>query len=147
MAKIHQRGNLYALVSCRKPEIVYGVMWNSERVKIDLADSEVSTRFYLLQPIAKRLGTFSRLIIAHVEALANVGIMSFRGNIDWTINRPEQYAQPARMVAMFMRYQHGIKLPNVFTDERESARNLLRAESSVNQNASLAGNDQNCIAR
>jgi len=51
------------------------------------------------------------------------------------------------MVAMFMGYQDSIKLPNVFADKREPARNLLRAESSVNEDASLAGNDQNCIAR
>src|SRR6266850_971862 len=98
MAKIHQRGNLYALMSCRKPEIIHSVMWNSEGVKIDLADSEVSARFDLLHAIAKRLGTFSRLIIAYVEALANVSIMGFRRNVNGTINCPEEYAQSAGMV-------------------------------------------------
>src|SRR3989442_13739371 len=111
MAKIHQRGNLHALMSCRKPEIIYSVMWNSEGVKIDLADSKVSARLDLLHPIAKRLGTFSRLIIAHVEALANVSIMGFRGNVDGTINGPEKYAQSASMAARFMGYNDAIKLP------------------------------------
>jgi len=89
VAKIHQRRNLHALMSCGKPEIIYSVMRNCEGVKIDLADSEVSARFDLLHPIAKRLGPFSRLIIADIEALANVGITGFRGNVDGTINCPE----------------------------------------------------------
>jgi hypothetical protein len=47
---------------------------------------------------------------------------------------------------MFMCYQHRIELLHVFPDEREPARNLFSAESGVNENTSLARNDQDRIA-
>jgi hypothetical protein len=115
-------------------------------MKIDLANAEVSTRLNLLHAVTQRFCTLARFLIAHIEALANIGIVSLRGNVNWAINSAEQNAQATCMVAMFMSHQNGIESLNVFTDKREPTRNLLGAEAGVNKNTRLARNDQNCIA-
>jgi hypothetical protein len=133
-------------MSGREAEIVYRVVWDRKRMKVDLADAKVAARFYLLDPIPKRLSAFARLFIVNVGALADVGIASLGGNIYGTVNGSEQHAQAAGVVTMFMRDQHGIESLDVFADQREPTRNLFRAQSGVNQNPSFAGNDQNRIA-
>src|SRR5438034_8983605 len=51
MAKVHQSRNLDALMRCCEAEIVDCVVRNCERMKVDLANTKVLTRFYLLDPI------------------------------------------------------------------------------------------------
>ena len=89
---------------------------------------------------------FSRLVAANVVALADVGIGGFCGNVYRAVNGPEQHAQTAGMVSVFMRDQYSIESLNVFANERKSTRDLLCAEPGINENPSLAGNDQNRIA-
>ena len=58
VAEIHQRRDLYALVSRSESEIVDRIVGNREWVKIDLADPEVFAGFNLLDAIAKRAARF-----------------------------------------------------------------------------------------
>src|SRR5882724_5001386 len=67
MTKIHQRRNLYALMSGRKSEVINRVMGNGERVKIYLPDAKVFAGLNLLHPIAQCLVTFARLVVADVQ--------------------------------------------------------------------------------
>src|SRR6266550_4500907 len=147
VAKVHQGGDLHPLMRRREPEIVYGVVWDGEGVKVDLADAKVAARLYLLDAVLKRPGAFAWFFIVNVETLADVGIAGFGGNIDRAIDCPKQYAQAAGVVAMFMGDEDGIESLHVFADEREPARNLFGAQSGVHENTSLACNDQNRIAR
>jgi hypothetical protein len=146
MAKIHQSGDFHALMRRRESEIVYRVVRDGEGVKVDLPDAKVSARLNLLYAVLERSSAFARFFVADVLALAYVSVASFSGNIDGAIDGSEQHAQTTGMVAMFMGDQHGVELLYVFADERQPARDLFGAESGVNKNTSLAGNDQNRIA-
>ena len=92
-------------------------------------------------------GAFARLFVVDVRAFADVGIAGLRGNVDGTIDRAQQHAQAAGVIAMFVSDEHGVEPLYVFADEREPARDLFGAEAGVNENTSFAGNDQNRIAR
>jgi hypothetical protein len=146
MPKIHQSGDLHALMRRRESEIVYRVVRDGEGVKVYLADAKVSARLYLLDAILERSGAFAWFLVADVLALAYVGIASLSGNVDGAVDGSEQHAQTAGVVAMFMSDQHGVEFLYVFADERKPSRDLFGAESGVNKNTSLAGNDQNRIA-
>jgi hypothetical protein len=50
------------------------------------------------------------------------------------------------MIAVFMCDEHRIKTLNVFAYQRQTARDFLRAQTCVNQNASFSCNDQNRIS-
>src|ERR1043165_5621628 len=52
VTEVHHGGNLHALVSCGETEIVDGVVWNRERMKIDLADAKVFARLDFFYSIA-----------------------------------------------------------------------------------------------
>jgi hypothetical protein len=146
MAKVHQGGDLHALMRRREAKIVYGIVRDGEGMKVDLADLKIPARFYLLDAVPQGSRAFARFFIVHIGALADVGVASFRGNVDGTIDCPKQHAQAAGMVAMFMGDEDGVESLHVFAHEREPARDLFGAESGVNEDPSLAGNDQNRIA-
>jgi hypothetical protein len=50
------------------------------------------------------------------------------------------------MIAMFVCDKHAVESLGVFTNEREAARNLFGAQTGINKNARVAGNDQDDIA-
>jgi hypothetical protein len=146
VAKVHQRGNFHALVSRREAKIVDRIVRNGERMKVDLADAKVAARFYLFDAVAERASPFPGLFIVYVEALADVSIAGFGGDVDRAIDCPQQHTQAARMVAVFMGDENGVESLHVFANKREPARDLFGAKSSVNENTRLACNDQNRIA-
>src|SRR5215210_2481524 len=127
VAKIHHRRDLDALVSRSKPEIVDGIVRNCERVKIDLANLEVFAGFDLFHSIAKGFNAPARFIGVDVESLANVSVECLRGNVNRTIDGVEQDAQAARMIAVFVSYEHSVETLRIFADECESTGNLFRA--------------------
>ena len=86
VTEIHQRRYLDTLVRRGEPEVVYSVVGNSERMKVDLADAKVPARFYLLDAILKCFGASTRLLIVYVRALAYVGITGLRGNVDRAVD-------------------------------------------------------------
>ena len=71
---------------CCKAEIVYRVVGNCERMKIDLADTKVFARFYLLNAIFEGFGAFTRFFVIDVYALAYLGIAVLGGNVDGAID-------------------------------------------------------------
>src|SRR5436190_7422481 len=86
VTKVHQGRDLHALMCCGETEVVYGIVWDSERVKIDLADAKVTTRFDLFNPIAKSFHTSSWFFIGDIEFFADVRVVSLSGNVDRTID-------------------------------------------------------------
>jgi hypothetical protein len=122
-------------------------MGNGERVKIYLPDAKVFAGFNLLHPIAQCLGTFARLVVANVQAFANVSVMSFGGNVDRAINRSQQHAQATGVIPMFVRDQNSVELLHIFADQRQTARDFFGAQSGIDENTCIAGNDQNRIPR
>src|SRR6267142_2148350 len=147
VAKVHQGRNLYALMRRGETEIVDCVVWNRERMKVDLADAKVAARLNLFDAILEGFGAFARLFVVHIRALAYVSLTSLRGNVDGAGDRSQQDAQAAGVVAMFMRDEDCVEFLHVFADEREPPRDLFSAESGIDENTSFARNDQNRIAR
>src|SRR5688572_17753322 len=131
---------------CREPKIVYSVVRDGERMKVDLTDVKLAAGFYLLNAIVERPGAFAWFIIVNISSFAYIGVAGFGGNVNGTIDGLKQHTQTAGVVAMFMRDQNGVDFLHVFADECKSARNFPGAEPGVNENTSLARNDQNRIA-
>jgi hypothetical protein len=73
--------------------------------------------------------------------------MGLRGNVDWAINCSQQHAQATDVIAMLVRDQHGVEFLYVFADNGQAARNFFGAQSSIDENTCIAGNDQNRITR
>src|SRR5215470_18799638 len=65
VTEVHDRRDLYALVSGGKAEVVDGVVRYRERMKIDLADTEVSARLDLFDPISECFLTPARFVSVH----------------------------------------------------------------------------------
>ena len=86
VTKIHDGSDLHTLVRSSKTKIVDGIVRDSKRMKIDLADSEVFARFDLLDAIAQCFDTPARLITANVEPLAYVSVESLWGDVNGTID-------------------------------------------------------------
>src|SRR5215467_6919939 len=82
VTEVHHRRNLYALVSGGEAEIVDGVVRNRERMKIDLADAEVSARLDLFDPISERFLAPARFVSVYSEAFADVGVVCFCRNVN-----------------------------------------------------------------
>src|SRR5947209_16958135 len=53
VAEVHQGSNADSSVRCSKSEIVCGIVWNGERVKINRAYLEITARFNLFGPVAQ----------------------------------------------------------------------------------------------
>src|SRR6185369_17428487 len=102
MTKIHQRRDLYALMRRREAEIIDGVMWDGEGMKVDFANAKILARFDLLDAILESFSAFSRFFVVDVGALAYVGITGLGGDVDGTIHGAQQHAQTAGVVAMLM---------------------------------------------
>src|SRR5215210_569776 len=85
VSEVHHRGNLYALVSCRETKVVYGVVRDSERMKINLADAKVFARLDLLYSIAQCFRPAARFVVADVLFFTDVCVKRFRGDINRTI--------------------------------------------------------------
>src|ERR1043166_5949136 len=49
------------------------------------------------------------------------------------------------MIAVFVSYENRIETLHVLADHREPPRDLFRAQSRVDEHASVTGNDQHCI--
>jgi hypothetical protein len=128
-----------------KSEVVDSIMRDREGMKIDLADSEVFTGFDLFHSIAERGSSLARLVARYIEILAEIRVASLGGDINRTVNRSQQYSQAARMIAVFVSNQHGIKAMNVLAYDREPAGNLFSAQTRVYKNASFTRNEQNRI--
>src|SRR5688572_5386731 len=86
VTKIHHGSDLHALVRSSKTKIVDGVVRDSKRMKIDLANAEVFARFDLLDAIAQRFDAPARLITADVEPFAYVSVESLCGDVNGTID-------------------------------------------------------------
>src|SRR6185369_14699872 len=78
VSKVHHRSNLYSLMCGRKPKIVYGVVRNCKRMKVDLTDAEVATGLNLFDAVTQGLGAPSRFFIVNVKPLADVRIKRLR---------------------------------------------------------------------
>ena len=146
MTKVHHGGDLDALMSSSETKIVDGIVRDRERMKVDLADPKVFARFDLLHSIAQRFSASAWFFIVDVEPFAYVGVQCFRGNVNGTIDGAEQHAQAACMIAVFVSDEHAVETLRVFADHREPARNFFCAQSGIDKHASVACNDQNCIA-
>ena len=121
MAEVHQRGNLHSLMRCRKSEVVDSVMRDREGMKINLPDAEIFARLDLFYPILERGSSLARFVTRYVELLPEICVASLGGDIDRTVNRSQQYAQAARVIAVFVSNQHCIKAMNILANEREPA--------------------------
>jgi hypothetical protein len=49
------------------------------------------------------------------------------------------------VIAVFVSYEYSVETLRIFADHCESPSDLFRAHTGINENASVAGNDQHCI--
>src|SRR6185369_12550733 len=68
--------DLHALVRGSETEVVDSVVWNRERMKVDLADTKIFARLDLLDAIAQSLHASTRLFVSNVDLLADVSVES-----------------------------------------------------------------------
>ena len=116
-------------------------------MKIDFADTKVFARFNLLDPILESFGTLAWFFVVNIGAFTNVGVAGLSGDIYRTIDSAQQHAKAAGVIAVFVCEQHAVEPLHVFSDHCEPARELFGAQAGIDEDASFAGNDQNCIAR
>jgi hypothetical protein len=50
------------------------------------------------------------------------------------------------VIAVFVCDEHAVELLCIFADNREAANDLFRAQSGINEDARIAGYDQNSVA-
>src|SRR6185295_9822295 len=77
VTEVHHGRDLHALVCSSETEVVDGVVWNREGMKIDLTDTKVFARLDLLNSIAQGFRTPPRLLVTDVDALADVSVECF----------------------------------------------------------------------
>jgi hypothetical protein len=114
-------------------------------MKVDLADPKVFARLDRLYSIAQSFRAATWLFVGNVDTLAHVSVERFTGDVNGTIERAEQYAQATGVIAVFVSDEHGIEPLCIFTNHREPACDLFRAESGVDKHARVTGNDQNRV--
>ncbi len=51
------------------------------------------------------------------------------------------------MIAVLVRDQDRVEFLHIFAGQRQAARNFFRAQSGIDENTCIAGNDQNRIPR
>ena len=106
---------------------------------------KVFARLDLLDAIAQRTSAPAWLVGVYVETFADVSVECFCRDVNRTINRAEQYAQSAGVIAVFVRDEHSIEPLRVLAHHREPAHDLLGAQTGVNQHARISGDDQDCV--
>src|ERR1041385_6786695 len=93
VAEVHHGRDLHPLMSCSEAEVVDGIVWNREGMKIDLTDAKVFARLDLFHSIAHSFRASTWLVVADVEAFAHVSVEGFPGNVNGTIEGGEKHAQ------------------------------------------------------
>jgi hypothetical protein len=145
VTEIHHGRDLHALVRCGETEIVDGVVWNREGMEIDLADAKVFARLDLFHSIAQSLRAATWLVVADIEALADVSVERLSRDVNGTIEGAEQHAQAPGVIAVFVSDEHCIESLRVFADHCETARDLFCTQARVDKYARVSGNDQDRV--
>src|SRR6185369_11583799 len=86
VTEVHHSGNLHTLMSCSEAEVVDGIVWNRERMKINLADAKIFARLNLLDAIAQSFRAAAWFVVGDVHLFTDVGIKCLRGDINRTID-------------------------------------------------------------
>src|SRR6185503_4390596 len=145
VTEVHHGRDLHALMRSGETEVVDGIVWNREGMKIDLADTKVFARLDLLHAIAQSFRASTWLVVGDVEALAHVSVECLSGDVNRTIDRVEQHAQAPGVIAVFVSDEHCIESLRIFANHCETARDLFCTQAGVDKYARVTGNDQHRV--
>lgn len=139
VAEVRHDGHLRSVGAEREADRVGGIVWNLERVNIDVADGEVLARLNRLeavQPLSERVGQDAAKRI-------HCGL----GNVKRSLPKAEHLRQAVAVVGMLVRDEDAVDAVDAQLDGREPRQRFALAEAAVHEESGAPGLEQSDIAR